>query len=89
MNPQVADFSTYTANKKKECIEPQDFGLPRNDLRHLKVLDFLDKNSVKTVKSWKNELGLVNPKIPEPLQTCKGKYSTLKQEIQVRSITEL
>ena len=60
MNPQVADFLTYNTNKRKDCLEPQDYGLPSNDFRHLKVLDFLDENGVKTVESLKDELGYAN-----------------------------
>ena len=58
----VEDFSTYKwkVNKKKEHLDPQDFGLSKTDFRHLKVLDLLDENGVKTLNSLKDYLGLTN-----------------------------
>ena len=66
MNPQVKDFLAYNTTKKKLYLKPQDYGLPRNDFGHLKVLDFLNENSVKTVESLNDELNLDNQHFLSP-----------------------
>ena len=42
----------------REHRDPQDYGLSKTDFRHLKVLDLLDENGVKSLDSLKDELGL-------------------------------
>ena len=53
------DFSTFKWRvDKKEHLDPPDYGLSNNKLRHLKVLDLIDENGVKTLNSLKNDLNL-------------------------------
>ena len=58
--PEVADYFTYKGKvNKKGHINPQDYGLSRNEFRHLKVLDLLDEDGVKPLETLKDELGLL------------------------------
>ena len=41
--------------------DSQDYGLSKTDFRHMKVLDLLDENDVKSLNSLKKSLG--SPKI--------------------------
>merc|ERR1711873_156418 len=46
--PEVADYFTYKWKvNKKSYIDPQDYGLPRKEFGHLKILDLLDKDGIK------------------------------------------
>ena len=57
--PEVADFFTYKWKvNKKGFIDPLNYGLPRNEFRHLKILDLLDQNGIKPLESLKDELGM-------------------------------
>ena len=57
--PEVADFFTYKWKVNKDgFIDPLNYGLPRNEFRHLKVLDLLDQNGIKSLESLKDELGM-------------------------------
>ena len=57
----VEDFSTYKSRvNKKEHLDPRDDGLSKNELRHLKVLDLLDQDSVKSLNSLKDDLKLTS-----------------------------
>ena len=59
--PEVADYFTYKWKvNKKGHIDPQDYGLPGNEFRHLKILDLLDKDGIKPLETLKDELGLKN-----------------------------
>ena len=42
----------------KEHLDPQYYGLSKTGFRHLKVLDPLDGNGVKTLNSLKDKPGL-------------------------------
>merc|ERR1711923_675193 len=57
--PEVADFFTYRQKENRDHhINPLDYGLSRTDHRHLKVLDLLDENGIKSLANLKDELGL-------------------------------
>ena len=57
----VEDFSTYKSRvNKKEHLHPQDYGLSKNETRHLKVLDLLDEDGVKILNSLKDDLKLTS-----------------------------
>ena len=47
-------------SNKKEHLDPRDYGLSKNELRHLKVLDLLDQDSVKSLNSLKDDLKLTS-----------------------------
>ena len=58
--PEVADYFTYKLKvNKKGQINSQDYGLSRNEFRHLKVLDLLDEDGVKPHEALKDELRLL------------------------------
>ena len=55
----VEAFSTYKLRvNKKEHLDPHNYWLSKNKFRHLKVLDLLDENGVKSPNSLKDKLGL-------------------------------
>ena len=45
---------------KKEHLDPRDYGLSKNKFRHLKVLDLLDENGVKSLNLLKDDLKLTS-----------------------------
>ena len=58
--PEVADSFTYKRKENRDHhINPLDYGLSRTEFRHLKVLDLLDENGVKSLDNLKDELGLL------------------------------
>ena len=58
--PEVADSFTYKRKENRDHhINPLDYGLSRTEFRHLKVLDLLDENGVKSLENLKDELGLL------------------------------
>ena len=62
---EVADYFTYKWKvNKKGHINPQDYGLCRNEFSHLKGLDLLDEDGFKPLETLNDELGLL--KLPLP-----------------------
>ena len=52
-NPQIKDFTSYNT-RKKTSLNPEDYGLSNTNFRHLKVLDLLDENELKTLETPKD-----------------------------------
>ena len=58
--PEVEDYFTYKWKvNNKGHINPEDYGLSRNEFRHLKVLDLLNEDGIKPLETLKDELGLL------------------------------
>ena len=55
------DFSTYKSRvNKKEHLDPRDYGISKNETRHLKVLDLLDEDGVRSLNSLKDDLKITS-----------------------------
>ena len=60
----------------KEHLDPRDYGLSKNKFRHLKVLDLLDENGVKSLSSLKDDLKLTSLHYLSHIQASHYWYQT-------------
>ena len=78
-NPQVKDFTGY-GDKEKPSLKPETFSLSNTDSRHWKVLDILDKNGSKLLKTLKVDPGLSNFQLSHLSQTQTASWILQREE---------